>query len=102
MAQLGRLFRKTGSTIDRLPMRVATVNYFKLYHEKRSRFLEKKFSEADTSKLKFSAIETLFGSKKKPTLPSAFPRVKLANKFIDFFLSKVQIFLKTFQQYYWT
>ena len=92
--QLERLFRKTRSTIDRLHMQIATENYFKLFHKKRSRVLEKKFNDADTSKLKFAAIETLLGSKKKQILPSVFPRVKLANKFNNFFLSKVQINLE--------
>ena len=84
--QLERLFRKTRSTIDRQYMQIATENYFKLFHKKRSRFLEKKPRDADTAKLKFAAIETLLGSKKKQTLPSVFARVKLANKFNDFFL----------------
>ena len=88
--QLERLFRKTRSTINRLHMQIATENYFKLFHKKRSMFLEKKLIDADTSKLKFAAIENLLGSKKKQTLPSVFPRVKLANKFNDFFLSKIQ------------
>ena len=52
--------------------------------------MEKKLSDADTSKLKFAAIQTLLGSKKKQTLPSVFPRVPLANKFNDFFSSKIQ------------
>ena len=56
--------------------------------------MEKKLNDADTSKLKFAAIETLVGSKKKQTLPSVFPRVKLANKCNDFFLSKIQNILK--------
>ena len=51
--------------------------------------MEKKLNDADTSKLKFAAIETLLGSKKKQTLPSVVPRVKLANKFNDFFSSKI-------------
>ena len=76
-------------------MQIATENYFKLRCKKRSRFLEKKFNEADTSKLKFAAIETLLGSEKKQTQPSVvFPRVKLANKFNDFFLSKTQNILR--------
>ena len=36
------------------------------------------------SKLKFAAIETLLGSKKKQTLSPVFPRVKLANINHDF------------------
>ena len=97
--QLERLFRKTRSTINRLHMQIATENYFKLFHKKRSMFLEKKLIDADTSKLKFAAIENLLGSKKKQTLPSVFPRVKLANKFNDFFYPKFRIFLKTFRQF---
>ena len=62
--------------------------------KKRSMFLEKNPNDADTSKLKFAAIETLLGSKKKQTLPSVFLRVKLANKFNDFFISKIQNILK--------
>ena len=89
--QLERLFRKTRSTIDRLHMQSATENYFKLFHKKRSRFLE--------TKLKFEAIETLLGSKKKQTLPSVFPRVKLANKFNDFFYPKYRIFFNTFRHF---
>ena len=92
--QLERLFRKTRSTIDRLHKQIATENYFKLFHKKRSRFSEKKLNDADTSKLKFTAFETLLGSKMKQTLPPVFPRVKLANKFNDFFLSKIQNILK--------
>ena len=61
---------------------------------KRSRCLEKKPNDADTSKLKLAAIETLLGSEKKQTLPPVFPRVRLANKFNDFFLSKIQKFPK--------
>ena len=69
----------------------ATSSFF---IKKRSRFLEKELNDGDTSKLKFAAIETLLGSKKKQTLPSVFPRVKLANKFNDFFLSKFQNILE--------
>ena len=42
-------------------MQIATENYFKLFHKKRSRFLEKKPNDADTSKLKFAAIERWVG-----------------------------------------
>ena len=97
--QLERLFRKRRSTIDRLHMQIATENYFKLFHKNRSRFLEKKLSDADTSKLKFAAIETLLGFKKKQTLPSVFSRVKLANKLYDFSYPKFRMFLKTFRQF---
>ena len=71
-----------------------TENYFKLFHKTRFRFLEKKPNDADTTKLKFAAIETLLGSEKKQTLPSVFPRVELANKYMDFLLSKFQNILK--------
>ena len=97
--QLEKLFIKTRSTIDRLHMQIATENYFKLFHKKPSRFLGNKLNDADTSNLKFAAIETLLGSKKKQTLPVVFPRVKLANKFNDFFLSKIQNIPKTFRQF---
>ena len=40
------------------------------------------------------ASETLLGSGKKQTLPSVFPRVKIANKFNEFYLSKIQNILK--------
>ena len=40
-------------------------------------------------------IGTLLGSKKKLTLSSDFARVKLANKYKDFFLSKIQNIPKT-------
>ena len=67
-------------------MQIATENYLKLFHKKRSRFLEKKLNDADTSKLKFAAYEILLESKKKQTLPSVFPRVQLANKLNDFLI----------------
>ena len=85
---------QTRSTIDRLHMQIATESYSSFFIKKRSRFLEKELNDGDTSKLKFAAIETLLGSKKKQTLPSVFPRVKLANKFNDFFLSKFQNILE--------
>ena len=97
--QLERLFRKTRSTIDRLHVQIATENYFKLIHKKRSRFLENKLDEADTSKMKVAAFETLLGSKKKQTLPLVFSCVKLANKFNDFSYLKLSIFIQTFRQY---
>ena len=84
--ELERLFRKMRSTTDRLHMQIATENYLKLFHKKHSRFLEKKLNDADTSKLKFAAIEILLESKKKQTLPSVFPRVQLANKLNDFLI----------------
>ena len=75
-------------------MQIATENYFKLFHKNVRGFWRRNTNDADTSKLKFAAIETLLGSKKKQTLPSVFHRVKLANKFNDFFLSKIQNILK--------
>ena len=83
-------------------MRVATKNYLKLFHEKRSRFLEEKRNEVDTSKLEVAAIETLLGSKKKATLLSVFPRVKLANKYNNFSYPNFRIFSRAFRQYDWT
>ena len=59
-------------------------------------FLDRKPNEADTSKPKFAAMETFLESKKKQTLPLVFPRVKLATKFIDFLLSKIQNFPKNY------
>ena len=94
--EVERLFRKARSTIDRLHMQIATENYFKHFRKKRSRFLEKKLNETDTSKKKFAAIETLLGSKKKQTLPSVFPRVRSANKFNDIYIQNSQFSYKHF------
>ena len=97
--QLERLCRKSRSTINKLHLQIATGIYFKLFHKKRSRFLEKNFNGADTSKQKFAANKTLLGSEKKQTLHGVFPRVKIANKFNGFFYQKFRIFLKPFRQF---
>ena len=69
------------TTIDYI-CKLRQKTLFKLLHKKRSRFLEKKLNDADTSKLKFAAIETLLESKKKQTLSSVFPGEKLESLMI--------------------
>ena len=84
--QSERLFRKSGTNIDRLTYRCCTKVYFFLCIRKSQKFSHCKLKKADKISKTISSIKNLFGSVKKQNLHPVFLGVdpaKMANGFFS-------------------